>query len=107
MRLSMDWPSRLQRLVFSCLMVMVWTGLADSRRASAAPPATGRAPITAEQRQVMATQFERGVRAMVDADRNGPRDTFDLAWVVQRLGPDPVRIFHWVRDRTLWVPYTL
>ncbi|MBE3073301.1 MAG: hypothetical protein IMZ67_10015 [Acidobacteria bacterium] len=34
-----------------------------------------------------------------------PRDTFDVAAVVDQVGQDPSRLFQWVRDETIFVPY--
>jgi hypothetical protein len=34
-----------------------------------------------------------------------PRETFDAAAVVEKIGRDPMRLFEWVRDNTSLVPY--
>jgi len=50
-------------------------------------------------------QLTRALQAIDEADRNGPRDTFDLQAVIHQKGNDPAKIFEWVRDQTIWVPY--
>ncbi len=34
-----------------------------------------------------------------------PRGTFDPQAIVEKAGRDPAKLFEWVRDETLWVPY--
>ncbi len=34
-----------------------------------------------------------------------PRGTFDPKAIVEKTGRDPAKLFEWVRDETLWVPY--
>ena len=34
-----------------------------------------------------------------------PRVSFDVLAVVNQIGQDPLRLFEWVRDDTVWVPY--
>ena len=40
-----------------------------------------------------------------DEERNVPEDTFDCLAIIQDVGSDPIELFEWVRDNTLWIPY--
>ena len=40
-----------------------------------------------------------------DGERNVPEDTFDCLAIIQDVGSDPIELFEWVRDNTLWIPY--
>jgi hypothetical protein len=108
MCLSHDFPCRLVRLLFAITMGLIWAGGADPVRAQQAG-ATAAAPAdvtqTAEARAAAAEQFDRSVNAIADAARQAPRDRFDVQWVVNHVGADPVKLFEWVRDQTAWVPY--
>jgi hypothetical protein len=44
------------------------------------------------------TQIEAGLRT-------SPRDRWDPAYVVARIGKDPTTLTSWVRDSTAWIPY--
>ena len=108
MQLSSCLPSRTSRLIFTLLMAWVWSGAVHLASAENPPIADGSknpSGLTAEQFEAAVAQFERGIRAMQDADRDGPRDNFDLPLVARQLGPDAGKLFEWVRDRTVWVPY--
>ena len=37
--------------------------------------------------------------------RESPRDTWDPAFVVARVGTEPQALLQWVNDETSWVPY--
>src|SRR5262245_2284897 len=84
---------RLPHLLFVGWLLLVWTGAFEA----AAVPTTGATDP--------ASQLEQSLQAIADGDRDLPRDTFDPAYVVQRLGTKPEDILAWVRDQTLWVPY--
>lgn len=45
------------------------------------------------------------LRAVEDGEREAPRDRWDPAYVAARVGPDPRRLFEWVRGSTFWIPY--
>lgn len=49
--------------------------------------------------------LDRVFRAIETIDREIPRDTFDLAAVVERVGKDPRALERWVRENTALVPY--
>ena len=55
--------------------------------------------------QEAAQQLEQLFPALEAAAKEIPRDTFDMAAVVQKVGRDPVKLFEWVRDETYLVPY--
>jgi hypothetical protein len=44
------------------------------------------------------TQIEAGLRT-------SPRDRWDPAYIVARIGKDPTTLTAWVRDSTAWIPY--
>lgn len=50
-------------------------------------------------------ELEQAFRAVEAFAAAVPADTFDPAAVLAKTGRDPAAIFHWVRDRTVWVPY--
>ena len=49
--------------------------------------------------------LESGLRAIEDGVRDAPRDLWDPAYVVQRIGRDPDSLAAWVRENTAWIPY--
>jgi hypothetical protein len=49
--------------------------------------------------------LENSLRAIEDGERESARDRWDPAYVVDRIGRDPERLFAWVRTNTFWVPY--
>jgi len=55
--------------------------------------------------QEAAQQLERLFSALEAVAKEIPRDTFDMAAVVQKVGRDPIKLFAWVRDETYLVPY--
>jgi hypothetical protein len=95
MHLSNHWAPRLCRLMFTALMGAAWCNV---RLAGAAPAAE-------PDRRQGAEAMDRLLRMVEAADRDGPRETFDVQAVVRGAGQDPVKVFEWVRDRTWWVPY--
>ena len=106
MRLSHDLPCRFARLVFTFTVAYAWAGGADLTRGQVPAPATAQPPArTAEQRAAAAQQLRNSLRAIEAADRDMPRDTFEVAAVVKAVGNDPGKLFEWVRDNTTWVPY--
>jgi len=50
-------------------------------------------------------QLDRFFSLIDSVNRRIPRDTFDTEAVVAAVGPDPSRLFAWVRDNTRLVPY--
>jgi hypothetical protein len=44
-------------------------------------------------------------QALEGAARDIPRETFDTKAVIEHVGRDPIKLFHWVRDETVLVPY--
>lgn len=59
-------------------------------------------PATVEE---LTAQMERTFPALQAVADAIPRDTFDIAAVVERAGRDPGRLHEWVRDQTYLVPY--
>jgi hypothetical protein len=53
----------------------------------------------------LADELARWFQALEAADHEAPRDTFDVQAVVDKLGREPAKLFEWVRDQTVWVPY--
>src|SRR5437764_12381128 len=96
MRLAHDGPSRFARLIFTVCMAAAWSGALHFASAENAPPV---------RRALALEEFNRGMRAIQDAERDAPRDTFDLSAIVTARGRDAARLFQWVRDQTVWVPY--
>ena len=43
--------------------------------------------------------------ALEAAQREIPRDTFDPKAIIKKVGRNPVKLFEWVRDETVLVPY--
>jgi hypothetical protein len=101
MSLSHDPACRLCRLMFCITMGLAWAGAPQSR-AMATPQAPGAAGPSPE---VRLAQVQNSLRAMEDALKQLPRDTFDVQAIVTETGNDPARILQWVRDHTSWAPY--
>ncbi|MGH7381031.1 MAG: hypothetical protein ACREKR_02205 [Candidatus Methylomirabilales bacterium] len=59
---------------------------------------------SAEMKQV-ADRLKKMFKALEQAEREIPRDTFDAKAIVAKVGKDPVKLFEWVRDNTYLVPY--
>ncbi len=59
----------------------------------------------AEERREFLERIDRVLAGLEAARRELPRDAFDIQGVIELAGRDPVRLFEWVRDRTVWVPY--
>lgn len=49
--------------------------------------------------------LDNSLRAIEDGDRESPRDRWDPAYIVERVGKDPQALSAWVRDNTFWIPY--
>src|SRR3954469_17843011 len=103
MGLSNDVPCRLARFTFTVLMGWAWSGGASPARAQSIPANPRR--HTPQERAEAAQKIEKSLKAIEDADRENPRESFDLQAVLQKTGPDPLKVFEWVRDQTVWVPY--
>jgi hypothetical protein len=76
-----------------------------SRAQSVAPQGALPPMRSAAERNAAARQVEGGLRAIEAADRQIAYDTFDVQAAASQHGPDAARLFHWVRDETVWVPY--
>jgi hypothetical protein len=50
-------------------------------------------------------KLEKWSKALEAALRDIPRETFDAKAVVEHVGLDPRKLFEWVRDETVLVPY--
>lgn len=61
-----------------------------------------KAPLTPEQ---VADKLEKLFPMLEKAEREIPRDTFDMQAVINKVGKDPQKLFEWVRDNTYFVPY--
>lgn len=59
-------------------------------------------PPTADQ---VADKLEKLFPMLEKAEREIPRDTFDMQAVIDKVGKDPQKLFEWVRDNTYFVPY--
>jgi hypothetical protein len=59
-------------------------------------------PLTPDQ---VADRLDKLFPMLEKAERQIPRDTFDLQVVIDRVGKDPQKLFEWVRDHTYFVPY--
>ena len=59
-------------------------------------------PLTPDQ---TADKLGKLFPQLEQAERQIPRDTFDLQAVIDKVGKDPQKLFEWVRDNTYFVPY--
>lgn len=83
------------------------------RNALDAPLDAAQADLAAELRggtedlpaSEVADRLETTLVLLQNAVNNVPTDTFDPKAVVHMLGHDPVRLFEWVRDQTVLIPY--
>jgi hypothetical protein len=73
--------------------------------ASPGPSAAASAPPPAEDGAQLEAQMDRQFRPMQAFNSAVPADTYDPQAILAKVGREPVAIFHWVRDATLWVPY--
>jgi len=94
MRLSSDPVCRLCRVMFCLTMLVAWLEPPQSWAQTTRPAPAERA-----------AQAKHSFQALEDAMRQLPRETFDPAAIVQKVGNDPAALFDWVRDHTCWVPY--
>ena len=62
----------------------------------------GTGELTASE---VADRLEVSLDILKEAVDNVPKDTFDPKVVVDKLGHDPVKLFEWVRNQTMLVPY--
>lgn len=53
----------------------------------------------------IADRQEKLFQLLEEAERQIPRDTFDVKAIVDKVGRDPAKLFQWVRDETYLVPY--
>lgn len=104
MKPSPDLSARVARLVFCLLMLMAWTGAVEF---AGGEPLTRAASQGAgfDPRKAISDAIDQTAHQAEQIQRNLPRDSFDPAALVQKLGKDPVTLFSWVRDQTYWVPY--
>src|SRR6185295_829514 len=72
---------------------------------SSGPPPARAGDLPAKPRAGDPARLEKLLGAVEAASRDLPRDTFDPKAVLARVGPDPGKLFVWVRDETSWVPY--
>lgn len=86
--------------VMCFLLTFTWSGL--PRYLATARAATE--PRAADLNQV-AGRLEKMFKALEAAEREIPRETFDLKAIVEKVGNDPQKLFEWVRDNTYLVPY--
>jgi hypothetical protein len=103
MRLGNDLASRAARLTFTVCVALAWCwgNTAPTPVTAPAAPSGGHEFDPAQAAEVIHTLA--AVYAAMDRDL--PRETFDPAAVVQRVGNDPEALFAWTRDRTAYVPY--
>ena len=59
----------------------------------------------AQGAEAPAERLERIFGALKAVSAEVPRGTFDPQAIVEKAGRDPAKLFEWVRDETLWVPY--
>jgi hypothetical protein len=55
--------------------------------------------------QELAVKLQSSMTAIEDSDREAARDRWDPAYIVETVGPDPEKLFAWVRGHVQWVPY--
>ena len=55
--------------------------------------------------EALADSLESLIQVCAKMEPGIPRDTFDPPAVAEAVGPDPEKLFAWVRDRTRYVPY--
>ena len=88
-------------LVLAC-GVGVWLLGARSRSSR---PGASQAPEGATSPDARLAMLENSLQAIEDGVRDAPRDRWDPAYVVQRVGRDPDSLAAWVRENTSWIPY--
>lgn len=97
---------RFNRLMFVLFMVIAWTGWARVGALADAPaPATRPDDLSPQEYLRRADQIERGIKAGSEALGKIPREHFDPAAVLQRIGAEPDALTAFVRDQTAWIPY--
>src|SRR5208282_5744340 len=65
----------------------------------------GPKPKTLPTPDQVADKLEKLFPMIEQAERQIPRDTFDMQAVIDKVGKDPQKLFEWVRDNTYFVPY--
>jgi hypothetical protein len=65
----------------------------------------GPKPTTPPTPDQVADKLEKLFPQLEQAERQIPRDTFDMQAVIDKVGKDPQKLFEWVRDNTYFVPY--
>src|SRR5271155_3062487 len=65
----------------------------------------GPKPKTSPTPDQVADKLEKLFPMLEKAEREIPRDTFDMQAVIDKVGEDPQKLFEWVRDNTYLVPY--
>ena len=96
------------RLMLSVLLLLVWTGVAHSGAGTVVIAANAPAlsdDSTPAQLHQHADALDQQLMAFQQVDDELPRDTFDPTAIVKLVGPDPDKLFAWVRDNTAFVPY--
>src|SRR4051812_438070 len=101
MRLRPDKSSRVARGTLALLLAFVWCQCP----LLAVPPATAPSSKPAFDPKELADEMERFLQIVEKTEKILPRETFDPAAIVAAVGKDPEKLFAWVRNETVLVPY--
>lgn len=93
-----DRIGRVARGMLIVCLTLSWTGVA---RAAALP---SKDP-TAQELRLFADQIDAAGTLLARAVEEIPRESFDPAAVVKRVGTDARALHRWTRENTQWVPY--
>jgi hypothetical protein len=86
--------------VLAFALFCLWSGLPEYQAYAEAVQQTSPTEVT----QTF-DKLEKCFKALEAALRDIPRETFDAKAVVEHVGLDPRKLFEWVRDETVLVPY--
>ena len=90
--------------VAAALVAIVWSQKHTSRSTTNATIDVAQSPSESTASERLAT-VDRSLKALENAQAQAPRDRWDPAYVVGRLGSDPRVLLEWVRRNTTWIPY--
>ena len=86
--------------VLAFVLLCMWGGLPEYMAYAEAVQQTNSTEVAQT-----ADKLEKLFQALEAAARDIPRETFDAKAVIEKVGRDPTKLFAWVRDETVWVPY--
>jgi hypothetical protein len=61
--------------------------------------------MSPEQHLAAVERFDSAFAVIQAADRVDSHESFEVQAVTRNVGRDPVALFQWVRDQTIWTPY--